>query len=75
MYTHTYGIYLTNSIKHVNKSRSICRTMLTTDGKLLVNNMMELLSVCAGEKSIDIFDNENVEHIIYTYITHLTNPL
>ena len=35
--------------------------MLTTNKKLLVNNMAELISVRAGEKAIDIFAIENVE--------------
>ena len=48
-----------NSIKQDNKH--VCKKMLTTNKKLLVNNMAELISVRAGEKAIDIFANENVE--------------
>ena len=37
--------------------------MLTTDEKLLVNNKVELTRVRACKK-INIFDNENIEHVI-----------
>ena len=36
-YRHTYGLYLTDSIKQASKR--ICTKMLTIDEKLLVNNM------------------------------------
>ena len=41
----------------------------TTDEKLLVNNIMELISDKACEKTIDIFDNKNVEHMKKTLYT------
>ena len=50
-------------------STRICRKMLTTDEKLLVNNIAELISARACKKTLDIFDNENVEHLIKTLCT------
>ena len=53
---------MTNSIKQASKR--ICRKMLTTNEKLLVNTIVELIIVRAGEKTIDSFDNEDVEQMI-----------
>ena len=39
--------------------------MLITDEKLPVNNIAELISVRVGEKTIDIIDNEKVEHLMH----------
>ena len=43
-----YCLYLTNNIKHVSKC--IYRKMLTTDEMLLVNNIVELISVRTSKK-------------------------
>ena len=58
---------MSNCITHASKR--ICRKMLTTDEKLPLNNIAELISVRTGEKTIDIFDNENVDNLIKTLST------